>query len=89
MFIVVLSNILFSLVLKLNISYGYNEINTSNDNKIAKFHTIEVEKGDNLWNIADKYNKNYEIREFIYHIRELNELNNSIIYPGQNLKLPN
>ncbi len=51
--------------------------------------TIEykIEKGDTLWSISRKFtNKNYE--EFIYLIKKLNNLENSLIFENQILILP-
>ncbi len=50
--------------------------------------TLTVMPGDTLWDIAVKYSGDMEVREYIYHIKELNELNSALIYAGQRLYLP-
>lgn len=49
-----------------------------------------VESGQNLWTIVrDNYDRRrVDPRKIIYQIKKINNLNNSIISPGQQLKLP-
>ena len=53
------------------------------DNKTANLNnnieTYVVQKDDNLWKIAEKYDQNNK-EEFIYSIKELNNLKNSNLY---------
>ncbi len=50
---------------------------------------VVVSKGDTLWDIVSKYtNMNYDIRDEIYHIKKINKLQTSNIYPGQQLIIP-
>ena len=56
-------------------------------NVVYRTEFISVENGDTLWNIA-KYvnNKSYykrDVREVVYDIKELNNIGNEHIYPGQ------
>jgi len=60
-------------------SYGYKE---------QEFLIIKVEKGDTLWDIAEKYGKNGDIRKYIYSIKKLNNLETGFIYEGDLLKIP-
>ena len=51
--------------------------------------TVEykIEKGDTLWGISHKFtNKNHQ--EFIYLIKKINNLNNSLLIEDQILILP-
>lgn len=51
--------------------------------------TIQVETGDSLWMLADKYDNNtMDIRKYIYLIQQYNNMENSTIYPGQLIYLP-
>ena len=69
-----------------NISFSHTEI---------KYETISVSAGDTLWSIAkfeqinNKYFKNYDIRDIIYQIKYINNLeNNGILMVGDTLKIP-
>ena len=61
------------------------------DVKKVNFHknpeTYTVQKDDNLWNIAEKYDQNNK-EEFILSIKELNNLKNSNLYINQKLLVP-
>ena len=51
---------------------------------------IQVRSGDTVWTIAARNASNEDdVRELVYAIKALNELNhNALIYPGQTLKVP-
>lgn len=59
-------------------AYGYKE---------RKIETITVRSGDTLWDIARKYNKQGDIREYIYELKKLNNLSDSDIMTGDELKV--
>lgn len=46
-----------------------------------------VKSGDTIWGIAKQNSNGGDIREYVYQIQKLNNVD-SIIYPGQRLKLP-
>ncbi len=59
----------------------------------TQYETYEylVTKNDTLWTIASRIipeGKNLNIRKVIYDIKEINCLEDSIIYSGQTLMLP-
>lgn len=55
----------------------------------VKVLTVVVEYGDSLWKIADKYDNNkMDLRKYIYLIEEFNELDKTLLQPGQRLKIP-
>lgn len=60
-------------------AYGYKE---------PSYKLIEVRSGDTLWGIAKQFNKNSDIREFIYEIKKINNLTSSDIYAGNIIKVP-
>ncbi len=67
----------------------FNSINTVNAGNSEEFIIVMVNEGDTLWSIAKKYNFNNEdIRKVIYNIEQVNNIEKSIIYPGQQLKVP-
>lgn len=49
---------------------------------------IMVSTGDTLWSIACEYKKpGQDVREYLYELRKLNNLENCTIYPGQEIKI--
>lgn len=64
--------------------YSYEKLKTK---------TIYTNKGDTLWNIAldekenNKYYKDKNIREIVYDIKQINNMQDSIILPGEALKI--
>lgn len=47
-----------------------------------------VSKGERLWDIAEQYKRpKQDIREYIYEIKKLNNMENSTIYEGQELTI--
>ncbi len=53
------------------------------------FEEVIVSEGDTLWFIAiDFMPKNYDVREMIYNIRQLNEMKTASIHPGDIIKIP-
>ena len=67
-----------------NKSYAYREHNLK---------TVPVSSGDTLWTIAEfekennDYYKNKDIREIIYEIKKINNLDSSNLIVGQELKI--
>lgn len=58
---------------------GYKEID---------YIAVKIQKGDTLWSIAEKYGGNSDIRKYIFEIKKANNLLNSQIYEGDELKVP-
>jgi LysM repeat protein len=52
----------------------------------VEYETITVAEGDTLWSIASALEGN--IRENIYTIKEINNLESSMIYVGQEILVP-
>lgn len=61
-----------------------DQITVNLDNKTE---TYVVQKDDNLWKIAEKYERNNK-EEFILSLKELNNLENSNLHINQNLLVP-
>ncbi|MDJ0953526.1 MAG: LysM peptidoglycan-binding domain-containing protein [Acidimicrobiia bacterium] len=47
-----------------------------------------VRSGDTLWTIAEETSSGGDIRDIIAEIRDLNDLESSLIVPGQTLVVP-
>lgn len=53
------------------------------------YEEIIVIQGDTIWSIASKYTPiKYDIRDMVYNIKRINEIETSYIYPGDTLKIP-
>lgn len=52
---------------------------------------VVVSEGQSIWTIVETNNlipEGMDIREYIHNVRELNNLETSLIYPGQIIELP-
>ncbi len=62
-----------------DISYGY---------KKKEYKMVEIQYGDTLWDIADRYKGDIEIRKFLFEIKKVNKLDTSDIYIGDMIRIP-
>lgn len=74
------------LILGVMITFVFADI--SYGTKQKEYKLIEIKYGDTLWDIADRYRGNTEIRKFLYEIKKVNSLDTSEIYTGDTLKIP-
>lgn len=86
---IVLSIIIIAMIVWLLIrstSFSYKEV---------EYKEIYVSNGDTLWDIAkferdnNQYYEGKDIREIIFDIKKINDLQNSDIYEHQKLLIPN
>ncbi len=61
---------------------------TSYSNKAVVYKEIKIQKGQTLWNIAAKYSTNKDPRKLIYQMKKINGIEDSIIQPGEVIKVP-
>lgn len=63
---------------------------SANNEAVIKYITIKVEKGDTIWKIAEEYYEEPcgDIREYVYEIKECNNLENYNINEGHYLCIP-
>ncbi len=59
-----------------------NIISSDENNKTDNYFIYTVNRGDSLWKISRKYSVSIE------EIKRLNNLKNTTIYPGQQLRIP-
>lgn len=65
-------------------------ISIAKTNSEAEIIDYTINKGETLWNIAKEYTPdNKDIRQTIYEIKQLNNMTDSTIYPGQIIKIKN
>ncbi len=70
-----------------NASFAFVTLNLENEPKDTK--TVIVNEGDTLWNISEEYMpKGMDPRKFVFELRELNELDNPKLKPGQKIEVP-
>ena len=62
-------------------------------NCVSAIRTVEYQEytviqGDTLWSIASENKKTgQDIREYIYELREINNMNDCLIYPNQTITI--
>jgi len=75
------------LISSLSVIFSKLPLNSIENMKNNEFIYYEIQKGDSLWSIADKFNsKNKEI--FIYKIKKINNLSNSSLVVNDILLIP-
>ena len=53
------------------------------------YKDIEIKNGQTLWQIAEsEFGSNSDIRKYVYQIKQINNLKNSNLTPGQIIKVP-
>jgi hypothetical protein len=53
------------------------------------YQTYRVAVGDTLWEIAaDHMDPGDDVRKMVFRIREVNDLDEAVIFPGQELRIP-
>ena len=86
LFIITMSAMLTILVVSL---LSNNEVYGSNYGYAYNYNEVKIVKGDTLWMIAlESMPEGYDVREMIYKIKVINEMDISNIYPGDIIKIP-
>jgi LysM repeat protein len=84
----VLTLVLLGAVLALSIVFGSGSVATGDRGASPATTTVVVTDGASLWSIADEIAAPGETREVMYEIERLNELESSVLVPGQTLVVP-
>ena len=65
-------------------------LGSNNSNGNIQYDVITVEKNDTLWSLVEKHYPNYvgNKQKVIYRIKKINHLDNSMLFIGQELKMP-
>ncbi|MBQ8042562.1 MAG: LysM peptidoglycan-binding domain-containing protein [Clostridia bacterium] len=78
----IMSILMILLVTVIIFSFANNPGYTENQK------TIYISKHETLWSIAEEYKRpNQDIREYIYEIKKLNNMDTSVLYEGQELTI--
>jgi Tfp pilus assembly protein FimV len=80
----------FLLLIFVAVWAGVRVAHAGEDGAIYTGHHYTVVSGDDLWTIAaTEYGSSTDLRAAVYAIREANDLDHSVLQPGQRLTLPN
>ncbi len=76
--------ILFSIISMIS---GFS--NLKDNRNISEYRTVNVIEGDTLWNIAkENISEKEDVRDYIYIIRKVNNLESANIHSGDQLLIP-
>lgn len=82
--ILVLISFIFGSII--NVFANTNEMIS---NEVNEYSTVDVERGDTLWTIAQAHiDSEMDIRKYIREIKMLNDIKGSLVKEGQILRLP-
>ena len=71
--------------------YHSSKVSAASENTLHKYYkSIQVEKGDSLWSIAQEYNTHNTktTKAYIKEVKEINNLDSSMIHEGEYLTVP-
>lgn len=55
----------------------------------AQYQVVTVKEGQSLWELAESFAPaNMDLRDYILLVQELNDLNEAVVKPGQQITLP-
>lgn len=82
-FVILVAIFIVGTIVLLNIdnnAFGYSQ---------PEYRFVYIDQGDTLWNIAQSNIKpGKDIREYIYEIKQINNLSSSELFVGQELLIP-
>ncbi|MFE5317338.1 LysM peptidoglycan-binding domain-containing protein [Paenibacillus sp. NPDC056579] len=81
---------LLIIILSLFISlFGGDQDALAAANGSALKSTVEVDRGDTLWSIANEHlEQGQNVSEYIYELKRVNQLKSNVLHEGQILVLP-
>lgn len=85
-----LAAIVFVMVVIVGFVFFFRMDVSANDEAVIEYQTIKVEKGDTVWEIAKEYywEPCGDIRDYVYEIKECNQLEGYRINEGCYLCIP-
>lgn len=83
-----MKNLILKVMIILGIVMLFNLITTPKQEIKWVEETYVIGQGETLWDIAEQYNENTDIRNYIYMIKDLNpNLNTGNLQVGQEIKI--
>ena len=80
---------MFLLLIFIAVWAGVRVAHAGEDGSVYTGDQYVVQQGDDLWSIAAaQYDDTVDMRKAVYVIREANQLDGSIVQPGDHLQLP-
>jgi nucleoid-associated protein YgaU len=81
--------VVFLLLIFIAVWAGVRVAHAGTDGSVYSGHQYVVSSGDTLWGIAaHEYGAAVDVRRAVYHIREINDLDDCTVSPGERLTLP-
>lgn len=77
-----------SLIMIVAVSSVFTLAVSAKDNTDITLVPEYVEEGDTLWSMASKHSGKMDIREYIAHVMDINEMSGSNIIPGELIYFP-
>lgn len=87
--VVLLTAVVVTLVLLVATGVGAAVVGTAGPGADDSYVTHRVSAGDTLWDIAAAHTDPADdVRRTVFEIRRVNDLDESVIHPGQVLRIP-
>lgn len=88
-FIIFLSTVLTIILLFISIHFKGNKAYSTKYNYKGNYVQLKIKQGDTIWSIAiENMPKNYDVRKMVYDIKQLNNIDDAQIQPGDLIKIP-
>lgn len=85
---VVFTLLFLALVMLTVVGFAARSAATDEAGRPEQTRTVEVQRGDTLWEIASTVAGPGDVREMVYRIEQLNALPDAAVYEGQELEVP-
>ena len=83
-------DLLIMIGMCLTVLFGFQMTNPSVTLDTQSVHTVTVQKGDTVWDIANRVTTHdIEVRQVVYAVKELNNIDDAgALVPGTTLQVP-
>ncbi len=66
----------------------FGDVRASGMSDVPKTVEISIDSGDTLWGVAETFMPEMDRRKAVNIIKEINDLQSSVIKPGETIKVP-